>query len=189
MLTCRGMRRRMRFVRTCSLGRRTAPTRGFRLRLSAGGLRASSFQLRRSGRRSCFLRIARAGQHASAEQRRSATGRQAPASNYRPALLFQTSGPSKARNRPSPQKQNPTETRIVIIPYCKGQCQFPLGSGQVTEVFRPRRWCHPAASNPAGAPGKPHPDRSSGSIPLWRNLLRCLPAVCSLPGSRRRGSN
>jgi hypothetical protein len=189
MLTCRGMRCRVRFVRTCSLGRRTAPTRGFRLRLSAGGLRARSFRLQRSGRRSGFLRVGRAGQHAGAQQRRSATGRQAPASSYRPTLLFQTSGPSKVRNRQSPQKQNPTETRIVIIPYCKGQCQFPLGSGQVTEVFPPRRWCHPAVSNRAGAPGKPHPGRSSGSIPPWRNPLRCLPAVCSLPRSRRRGSN
>ena len=43
------------------------------------------------------------------------------------------------------------------------QCQFPLGSTSVTEVYRPGRWFHPAATSRAAGPGRPRPGRSSGS--------------------------
>src|SRR5208283_604247 len=89
---------------------------------------------------------------------------------------------------PSP-KTKPNWAGIVIIAYCRRQCQFRLGSGQVTEVSQAGRWFHPGATNLAGAPGTPHPGRSSGWTLPWRDPLHCLRAVCSLPGLRRRDSD
>jgi hypothetical protein len=116
MMTCRGMRRRVRFVGTRALSCRTACGRGSCVWLRTSGLCSTSFRRRRSGRRSGFLRFGKAGQHAGAQQRRSAADRQAPASSYRPTLLFQRQGPLKPVIA-TVRKNKPNETSIVIIPY------------------------------------------------------------------------
>jgi hypothetical protein len=78
----------------------------------------------------------------------------------------------------------------IRSPTAGWQCYHPrsevavpasVGLVYVTEVYRRRRWCHPAATNHADVPGRPHPGRSSCSTRSGQTLLHCSPAACSLP--------
>jgi hypothetical protein len=141
--------------------------------LPGGGLGSSGSFCRGTG-----SSIARHGLRCFGVGDRDAQQRQRAQSAYcySPHSL-QASNHATSRKPPFNAKARP-DAGIVIISDRRVQRQFRPGGLQVTEVYLPGRWFHPAASILFAGPGKLHPDRSSGSTRPGRIHLRRSPAAC-----------
>ncbi len=144
-----------------------------RCRVMRGGLARSSGLFRRCVCGLSRTRDANASQRKRTERAPAKSADSTPDSNHR-FHLTAADAPSATKGKVQRMRHC---TASAIISRTAAQCQIPLDPNYVTEVYRPGRWCHPAATNRAGELGTRHPVRSSGSIRCERNPPRCSPAA------------